>query len=126
VPLLALAFASLVVAWHGTLVPPRPAPPDAPPAPQLDDFVRSLGRLHRRSHDWTGLAARHRAWAVAALAPHLGLPANAPADAVLARLRAVHGDAHAAPLEDVGPVGNERELARRFAAVAAVVEEVAT
>jgi hypothetical protein len=124
VPLIALALVGLVVAWYGALVPPRPPTPDGPPAPQLDDFVRSLGRLHRRSRDWTGLLARHRAWAVAALAPRLGLPPHAPTDAVLARLRTLHGAASAAPLEDATPVSTERDLARRFAAVAAVVEDV--
>lgn len=124
-PLVALACLGLLVAWHGMLVPARPPAADGPPAPRLDDFVRSLGRLHRRSGDWRGLLARQRAWAAAALAPRLGLPEHAPPDIVLDRLRTVHGDACAAPFVDDAPIADARELERRLAEVAAVVEEVA-
>jgi hypothetical protein len=126
VPLLALALLGLVIAWHGLLVPARAPSPDDRPAPSLDDFVRSLGRLLRGSRDWSGVLARHRAWAVAALAPRLGLPSSAAAEAVLDRLRAARGAASVAPFEDTAPVGSERELRQRLAAVVAVVEEVTT
>jgi hypothetical protein len=126
VPLVAVALLGLALVWSGSLVPARRDEPDVRPAPRLDDFVRSLGRLHRESRDWVGLLSRQQGWAIAALAPHLGLPSHAAAERVLARLRVARDPGSAAPLEPGSPVEDREELERRFAAIAALVEDVAT
>jgi hypothetical protein len=81
-----LALTALVVAWHGSLVPPRTIDGDSVPAPTLQAFVASLATLYAGSRDYPRLVARYRELTARRLRRHLGLPPHASLETVATRV----------------------------------------
>jgi hypothetical protein len=85
-----LVLTGLLVAWRGGLVPARTIDVEPVPAPTLQTFVGSLARLYAGSHDYPRLLARYRDLTARRLRASLGLPANAPLEALVERIERTH------------------------------------
>src|SRR5439155_358872 len=76
-PFIGVVLVGLLLAWHGTLVPPRRLAASGVGAPTLDTFVDALAGLYARTRDWPRVAARYRELTAARLRrpqPHRRCP----------------------------------------------------
>ena len=80
-----LAIVALLLAWHGTLVPPRRLPALADPTPRLDAFVESIATLYARTRDHGRVLDRYREAITAALRRHFAMAPDRPVAEVIAR-----------------------------------------
>ena len=116
----------LLIAWRGTLIPPRTVDAGGVAAATLQTFVDSLARLYAGTDDHQRVLTRYRELTAARLRRHLRLSANTSLAAIAERLgrgRPLAHDARALLLDpaNVGTPGELRAAVGRLDALAAEV-----
>ena len=125
-PFIGVVLVGLLLAWHGTLVPPRRLAASGVGAPTLDTFVDALAGLYARTRDWPRVAARYRELTAARLRRHFGLAPETRTAALIARLErdARFRNGVLDPLVAPRRVDDEPGLAVEVAALDALVARV--
>jgi hypothetical protein len=116
----------LLIAWRGTLIPPRTIDAGGAAAATLQTFVDSLARLYAGTHDHQRVLTRYRELTAARLRRHLRLPVHTSLEAIAERLgrgRPLAQDARALLL-DRAPVATPAELRAAVGRLDALAAEV--